>query len=644
MRTSSTLGGWRRTAGQGRVKIGPEPAKKPSRSPTARVGAGRLGGMTGRHHPRRPVQAAFALPVGFAGMLLIGVVAAAGHGRVTATMVLALTSGLVAAVALAAEPLAAPPLAVIGWFTVAGFSRPPYGDLHAPGTVTAGLVLAAVAAGAAGAGTLGRGLHETRARYRTLPGDDAVTLDAVSSGRNGAAPWLPATPAGRRRRSRRAGVSARRRLAGVLLAAVLLPLLTVVLAAARSHLNLADFVLVYLVAVCGHGGRRLLAGRARRRRRQPAAQLVLHPAAAHVHDRPAAQPAGAAAVRHRRGRRQQRRPPGRPAARCGGPGREEAAAAGAGADRARRRRHPAAVLDHLTRTLGGTRRAAGARRRPLGPRRRPAARRRGGRPVIPRRSQDLTLVVTRAAALGAPGLLAGLRRAGSRRAGPGAAAHPGRPGRGAGRRQPDADRAARRGQPRPAHPAGLDQGRGQQPAADRRRLDRADEAELLATIEENADRLDALIGNLLDMSRLHTGSLQPFLRPTAHRRGGADRGGRARRTGEPCASRCPTACRWCWPTPACSSGSWRTCSPTRCAIRPPRSRPRCRPRRATAPSASRGRRPRPGRAGQRDADLRAVPAGRRPHTGGVGLGLAVAKGFTEAMGGAHRRATRRAAG
>jgi two-component system sensor histidine kinase KdpD len=42
----------------------------------------------------------------------------------------------------------------------------------------------------------------------------------------------------------------------------------------------------------------------------------------------------------------------------------------------------------------------------------------------------------------------------------------------------------------------------------------ADEADLLATIEQDADRLDDLIGNLLDMSRLHTGSLQPFLRPT----------------------------------------------------------------------------------------------------------------------------------
>jgi two-component system sensor histidine kinase KdpD len=43
----------------------------------------------------------------------------------------------------------------------------------------------------------------------------------------------------------------------------------------------------------------------------------------------------------------------------------------------------------------------------------------------------------------------------------------------------------------------------------------SDEAALLAAIEAAADRLDALIGNLLDMSRLNTGSLQPFLRPTS---------------------------------------------------------------------------------------------------------------------------------
>jgi two-component system sensor histidine kinase KdpD len=42
-----------------------------------------------------------------------------------------------------------------------------------------------------------------------------------------------------------------------------------------------------------------------------------------------------------------------------------------------------------------------------------------------------------------------------------------------------------------------------------------DRASLLATIEEGADRLDSLIGNLLDMSRIHTGALQPFVRPIA---------------------------------------------------------------------------------------------------------------------------------
>ncbi|MGH8888949.1 MAG: sensor histidine kinase [Acidothermaceae bacterium] len=41
----------------------------------------------------------------------------------------------------------------------------------------------------------------------------------------------------------------------------------------------------------------------------------------------------------------------------------------------------------------------------------------------------------------------------------------------------------------------------------------ADRAELLAAIEEGTDRLNALISNLLDMSRIQTGSLRPFLRP-----------------------------------------------------------------------------------------------------------------------------------
>ncbi len=42
-----------------------------------------------------------------------------------------------------------------------------------------------------------------------------------------------------------------------------------------------------------------------------------------------------------------------------------------------------------------------------------------------------------------------------------------------------------------------------------------DEAALLATIEESADRLDTLVANLLDMSRLQTGSVEPQLRPVS---------------------------------------------------------------------------------------------------------------------------------
>ncbi|MFF0742277.1 ATP-binding protein [Streptomyces sp. NPDC004111] len=42
----------------------------------------------------------------------------------------------------------------------------------------------------------------------------------------------------------------------------------------------------------------------------------------------------------------------------------------------------------------------------------------------------------------------------------------------------------------------------------------ADEAELLEGIEEGADRLDHLVGNLLDMSRLQTGTVTPLIRET----------------------------------------------------------------------------------------------------------------------------------
>jgi two-component system sensor histidine kinase KdpD len=43
-----------------------------------------------------------------------------------------------------------------------------------------------------------------------------------------------------------------------------------------------------------------------------------------------------------------------------------------------------------------------------------------------------------------------------------------------------------------------------------------DNAELLATVEESADRLTALVDNLLDSSRLATGAVRPQLRPTTY--------------------------------------------------------------------------------------------------------------------------------
>jgi two-component system, OmpR family, sensor histidine kinase KdpD len=48
------------------------------------------------------------------------------------------------------------------------------------------------------------------------------------------------------------------------------------------------------------------------------------------------------------------------------------------------------------------------------------------------------------------------------------------------------------------------------------RLSSEDTAELLATVEESADRLTGLVGNLLDSSRLATGAVVPQLRPVGY--------------------------------------------------------------------------------------------------------------------------------
>ena len=74
----------------------------------------------------------------------------------------------------------------------------------------------------------------------------------------------------------------------------------------------------------------------------------------------------------------------------------------------------------------------------------------------------------------------------------------------------------------------------------------SERGELLATIEESADRLDAIVANLLDASRLQAGALSVQARAGGARRG--DRRGAAapcRARADACRSTCPRTCRSC---------------------------------------------------------------------------------------------------
>jgi len=436
----------------------------------------------------------------------VGTVAAALHGRLAATGVLTACAAIVFVMSWAAEPVAAVLLAGIGWLTTAGFSRPPYAQLRptGPAAVHAAAVLAVCALGGAGLGLVFR----WQARRRTL-----VNVGRYPGVRGGSRVRQAAQPES----SGDAAIGVRRRLSGALLAAGLLPLLTLILTAARPHLDLADDLLIYLVAVVtitvvGGFWPAVLAA--------VAASLLLNwyfteP----LHTFTIAEPRNLLALLlfvtvavavssmvHLAARR----------AVQAAAAREEAAAllelaqtVLGGAD------SPAAVLDHLTRTHGGqaelTERAGGAWVRiaasnadaPLA-----AATRIDIR-------DDLTLLVTGQAPSATRALIAGY-------AAQAAAA---------------LDRERLRTQA--AQAEALAEGNRMRTAllaavshdlrtplasikasvSSLRQTDvswsEEDEADLLATIEQNADRLDALIGNLLDMSRLHTGSLQPFLRPTA---------------------------------------------------------------------------------------------------------------------------------
>ncbi|MGH3225488.1 MAG: sensor histidine kinase, partial [Streptosporangiaceae bacterium] len=401
-------------------------------------------------------------------------------------------------------------VAGIGWLTVVGFSCPPYAQLRPMGAAAghAAIVIGVTSLAGAGLGLVFRWYVRrlTLVSMGTYTGMRGRRLAAKGTQRGPAAP--EADPG---------AIDARRRIAGVLLSAAVLPLLTYVLTAFRPHLDIADDLLIYLVVVVaitvvGGFWPAVLAA--------VAASLLLNwYFTAPIHTFTIQAPkellalllfvtvaVAVSSVVHLAARRAVQ------AARA----REEAASllelaqtVLGGAD------SPAAVLDHLTRTHGGQ---AELQERVGGRWVRTASS--GVESSLPAASRhdirsDLILLVTGQTDTATPALLAGY-------AAQAAAA---------------LDRERLRTQA--AQAEALAEGNRMRTAllaavshdlrtplasikasvSSLRQTDvewsQADEADLLATIEENADRLDALVGNLLDMSRLHTGSLQPFLRPTA---------------------------------------------------------------------------------------------------------------------------------
>ena len=461
-------------------------------------------------YKQRGVPAPFALPVGFAAFLAVGTVAAALHGRLDAAGVLVAAAAVAGVMSFAAGPIASVLLAGIGWLTAVGFSRPPYGQLRPTGVAAAhaAIVIGAVSLACAVLGLVFRWYVRrlTLVSMGTYTGMRGRRLAARGTQRG------PATP-----EPDPGAIDMRRRLAGVLLAAAMLPLLTYLLTIFRPHLDIADDLLIYLVVVVaitvvGGFWPAVLAA--------VAASLLLNwYFTAPIHTFTILDPrellalllfvtvaVAVSSVVHLAARRAVQ------AARA----RDEAAAllelaqtVLGGAD------SPAAVLDHLTRTHGGQ---AELQERVSGRWVRTASS--GVEGSLPAASRldirsDLILLVTGQTDTATPALLAGY-------AAQAAAA---------------LDRERLRTQA--AQAEALAEGNRMRTAllaavshdlrtplasikasvSSLRQTDvewsEADEADLLATIEENADRLDALVGNLLDMSRLHTGSLQPFLRPTA---------------------------------------------------------------------------------------------------------------------------------
>jgi len=477
-------------------------------------------GEQGGSQPKRArgLAAPLALPAGFGALLVIGAAAAASHGAMSARWVLALVGLVVLGGSLVAEPAVAPVLGAIGWLTVIGFSRPPYAELQPTArlAIPAALVIAGCTMTGIAAGVVARRLARSVTLWIV---EVPVPSDSPTGSAQASSPEPAQRPARRRLLSLTGVIGTRRVLLAVVLLAGGLPLLTLTLS--RLNLGLGDDLLVYLaavvaVAVIGGFWPAVLAAVA-------ASLLVNWYFTPPVHTLTIADGKSLvalllfvtvavtvssvvhlAALRARQARRST----------------EEAEDLLALAQTVLGGRDtPAAVLGHLTASRGGRARllersgeawvrvadsdaepgdvaAEGVRQRvPV----RPdlilevAGQR---RPLSPRLLDGLTAQL--AAALDRDRLRTQAAQAEALAE---------------GNRMRTALLAA------VSHDLRTPLASIKASVSTLRQTDVEwtpdDEAALLATIEGSADRLDALIGNLLDMSRLTTGSLQPFLRPTS---------------------------------------------------------------------------------------------------------------------------------
>ena len=166
-----------------------------------------------------------ALPVGAMALLCVGAAAAALHGRMSGAAVAVTCGALVCGLTAISEAKAALALGVVAWMTASAFARSPYGQLR-PATSQAALAALLTAGGIAVGITVMHIAQRRTGPRRTLGGVFGLAAFA-------------------------AAVDRRRQALGLLLALVVLPLLTVVLTALRAQLSLTDNLLIYLLTVVG---------------------------------------------------------------------------------------------------------------------------------------------------------------------------------------------------------------------------------------------------------------------------------------------------------------------------------------------------------------------------------------------------------